>query len=136
MAGGVSFVVYGSRAGPTETLSSAELYTPAVLAGAPVLLSLSGDGKGQGAILHAGTHQIVSSSNSASVGEQLEIYLTGLTDGSVIPPQVAIGSRMAEIFVFWQSSIRGEPGECPRAKRRCYRRYRLCALDLPWPPEQ
>ena len=44
-------------------LSSAEIYHPGVLVPAPVLLSLSGDGRGQGAILHAGTHQLVSASN-------------------------------------------------------------------------
>jgi uncharacterized protein (TIGR03437 family) len=105
ISGGYSFV--GSVApdghsaqGRTEVLSSAELFTPAVLAGPPVLLSLSGDGKGQGAILHAGTHQVASSDNPANSGEPLETYLTGLTDGSVIPPEVAIGGRMAEILFF------------------------------------
>jgi hypothetical protein len=81
-------------------LSSAEIYHPSVLVPAAVLLSLSGDGRGQGAILHADTHQVVSSNSPASAGAPLEIYLTGLTDGSVIPPQVAIGGRIAEILFF------------------------------------
>ena len=84
----------------TVALSSAEIYHPSVLVPAPVLLSLSGDGRGQGAILQAATHQVVSSSNPARAGEPLEIYLTGLPDGSAIPPQVAIGGRMAEILFF------------------------------------
>ena len=80
--------------------SSAELYTPALLIPAPVLLSLSGDGKGQGAILHGNTPQLASADNPAAIGEALEIYLTGLGDRSLIPPQVAISGRMAEVLWF------------------------------------
>jgi galactose oxidase-like protein len=85
---------------PETILSSAELYTPQVSVAAPVLFSLSGDGKGQGAILHANTPQLASFDNPAAVGEALEIYLTGLGDGSLIPPQVSIGGRMAEVLWF------------------------------------
>jgi uncharacterized protein (TIGR03437 family) len=76
----------GSTNGPV--LATAELYNPPVLVPAPVLFSLSQDGKGQGAILHAATHQVVSPNNPAIAGEALEIYGAGLIDGSVIPPQV------------------------------------------------
>jgi Galactose oxidase, central domain/Kelch motif len=81
-------------------LASAELYSPPSLVPAPVLFSPSPDGRGQGAILHPGTSQLASSSTPAVVGEALEVYLTGLIDGSQIPPQVAIGGRMAEILYF------------------------------------
>jgi WD40 repeat protein len=79
---------------------SAEVYRPAALIAAPLLLSLSGDGKGQGAILHSGTSQVAGPDHPAAAGEILEIYLTGLMDGSVIPPQVSIGGRMAEVLWF------------------------------------
>jgi hypothetical protein len=107
MAGGYSFV---GSSGPavTDTLSSAELYTPAVLTGPPLMLSLSGDGKGQGAIQHADSFQLVTADHPAMAGEIVAVYFTGPADGSVIPPQVAIGGRMAEML--WFGNTPGYPG--------------------------
>jgi uncharacterized protein (TIGR03437 family) len=85
------------------TTSSAELFTPNSSVPALVLLSISGDGQGQGAILHSGNAQLASASNPATVGEALEVYLGGLMDGAVIPPQVTIGGRSAEVLYFGNS---------------------------------
>jgi uncharacterized protein (TIGR03437 family) len=89
-------------------LASAEIYKPPLLKPAPALLTVSGDAQHQGAVLHAGTHRLASSSDPAAAGEYLEIYLTGLPDGSVIPPQVSIGGRMAEVL--WFGNTPGFPG--------------------------
>jgi hypothetical protein len=93
---------------PRSAVSSAEVYTPAKLIPAATLLSLSGDGRGQGAIQHVDTYQLVSSDNPAVAGEIVVIYCTGFADGGVIPPQVAIGGRMAEVL--WFGSVPGYTG--------------------------
>jgi len=88
--------------------ASAELYKPSVPSPAPVLFSLLGDGKGQGAIWHAATGQVASADNPAIAGEALSMYTTSLVDGGVIPPQVAVGGRLAEILFFGKAP--GYPG--------------------------
>jgi len=72
---------------------------------APVLLTASRDGSRQGAILHSGTSQITSSANPAFIGEVVEVYLTGLIDGSTAPPQISIGDRVAEILFFGKAPL-------------------------------
>jgi hypothetical protein len=95
LAGGVSYggigIYYGASA-------SAELYSPDVRLPGPALSSVSGDGQGQGAIFHAGTRNLVTADDPAAVGESVDIYCTGLAAGGVIPPQVAIGGRMAVLL--------------------------------------
>ena len=104
-AGGVAYGGIGIYYGATV---SAELYSPDMPVPAPVLNSVSGDGHGQGAIFHAGTRNLVTVDDPAAVGESVDIYCTGLGAGSVIPPQVAIGGRMAALLSI--AEVAGAPG--------------------------
>ena len=105
LAGGVSYGGIGIFGG---ALSSAELYTPDVLVPTPALVSLSGDGHGQGAIFHGGTTHVADARDPAAAGESVDIYCIGLTTDSAIPPQVAIGGRMARLVR--TSQVPGLPG--------------------------
>jgi hypothetical protein len=89
-------------------LATAEIYQPALLMAGPRLFSLSGDGQGQGVIWHPATGQITSPDNPAVAGEVLSTYTTSLIEGAVIPPQVAIGGRLADVLYFGQAP--GYPG--------------------------
>jgi hypothetical protein len=88
--------------------ATAELYNPPVMIRAPVLFSLSSDGKGQGAVWDGITGRVVSPSAPAVAGEILSMYTTGLGSGNIIPPQVAAGGRLAEILYFGDAP--GYPG--------------------------
>jgi hypothetical protein len=93
---------------PETILSSAELYTPAVLVPAPTLFSLSGDGRGQGAIWNGVTGQFASAANPITAGDVLAMYTTSLFEGGVIPPQIAIGGQLAQVLYFGDAP--GYPG--------------------------
>jgi uncharacterized protein (TIGR03437 family) len=95
LAGGASYGGIGIFGG---NLASAELYSPDVLVPAPTLVALSGDRRGQGAVFHAGTTNVVTPDDPAAVGDSVDIYCTGLIPGSVIAPQVAIGGRIAVVL--------------------------------------
>jgi hypothetical protein len=105
LAGGALYGGIGAFGG---SLASAELYAPGVLVPAPALVSVSGDGHGQGAIFHAGTTHVAASEDPAIARESLDIYCTGLAIDSAIPPQVAIGGRLAAVQMVSQAP--GVPG--------------------------
>jgi Galactose oxidase, central domain len=105
LAGGVSYGGIGIFGG---ALASAELYSPDVQIPGPVLVSVSGDRQGQGAVFHAGTRQVVTPDDPAAAGESIDIYCTGLVVAGVIPPQVAIGGHMAALIAV--STVSGNPG--------------------------
>jgi uncharacterized protein (TIGR03437 family) len=88
--------------------SPAEIYHPVQPVSAPALFSLGGDAQGQGAIWHATTGQVTSAGSPASAGELLSMYTTSLSEGGVVPPQVSVGGRLAEILYFGEAP--GYPG--------------------------
>ncbi len=104
---GTILIAGGYSLWPSST-ASAEVYHPAVLVSAPLLFSLWGDGKGQGAIWHADTGQVASAENPAIAGEALSMYTAYLVSGGVIPPQVAVGGQLAEVLYF--GGAPGYPG--------------------------
>ena len=104
---GTVLIAGGFSAWPAAT-SDAELYRPAVLIPAPLLFSLSGDGKGQGAVWHNTTGQLASPSSPAVAGEVLAMCTNNLIEGGVIPPQVVIGGQPAEVLYFGDAP--GYPG--------------------------
>jgi hypothetical protein len=95
-------------AGGEWSAGRAEIYTPAAPIAAPVLFSLSGDGRGQGAIWHAISRDIASAGSPAAAGDLLSLYTTRLIPGGLIPPQVSIGGRLGEILYFGDAP--GYPG--------------------------
>ena len=108
ITGGSTYDPSAASADTHPVVSKAELYTPAAVVPSPVLFSLSGDGRGQGAIWHALTGQIASAHNPAVAGEALSMYTKNLIDGAAIPPRVAVGGQLAEILFFGDAP--GYPG--------------------------
>ena len=129
IAGGVGAPAY-------SVLSSAEIYTPPQLVAAPELLSLSGNGTGK-AQSNMPIPISASADNPAVAGEALTIYCIGLADGSVIPPLVAIGGRLAEVLLFGNTPgfIGLDQINLRVPKRSCTWICGPGALDLPGPSE-
>jgi WD40 repeat protein len=93
-------LVAGGGCGDCVASATADIYRPAVVRPAAALLSAPGETGSGGAILHAESHQEVTVNNPAIAGEALEIYGSGLIEGSVVAPQVTIGGRLAQVLYF------------------------------------
>ena len=66
---------------------------------APGIFTISQDGKGQGAVLLAGTADLASPARPAAAGDVLEIYFTGLGHSLLtVVPEVTIGGVRAELL--------------------------------------
>ena len=83
---------------------TAEVYRPPQAVPPPVMLTVTVNGQDTAAIQHA-DYQMVSASNPVTAGEYLLLYVTGLAEGSVIPPQVVFGGEMAEVTYFGNHAL-------------------------------
>jgi hypothetical protein len=106
LSNGRVLIAGGSTFGRLTPL--AELYNPSVLVPSPKLISVLGGERQQGAIWHASTGEIALPGSPAVAGEILSMYTTSLVEGGLIPPQVAIGGRLAELLYF--GAAPGYPG--------------------------
>jgi hypothetical protein len=95
LAGGVSYGGIGIFHGG---FASAELYTPDALVPAASLVSRSGDGRGQGAIFHAGTRHMATPDDPAAADEALDVQVRGLAAQSAALPRVTVGGRFATVL--------------------------------------
>jgi hypothetical protein len=83
-----------------DGVGTAEVYNPVTPVSAPRLFPFPGDAQGQGAIWHADTGEIASPSHPAAPGEVLSMYTTNLVTDGVMPSQVALGGRLAQVLYF------------------------------------
>ena len=108
VAGGASYGGIGIFGG---SLASAELYWPDRPVAAAALVSVSRDGHGPGVIFHGGTNRLVTTDDPAAAAESVDIDCTGLPADSVIPPQVAVGGRMAAVLGVSRAPVAGGVSE-------------------------
>ena len=121
-AGGtqINFVIPRSAVSPAtivvnkaNSLNREQVIVP-LLSAAPAIFSADGSGRGQGAILHAGTAQLADGAQPARANDPLEIYLTGLNvcepDELCIEdvPQVTVGGLAAPLLFYGKAP--GLPG--------------------------
>jgi uncharacterized protein (TIGR03437 family) len=59
-------------------------------------------------VWHAATGELASPDSPAGVGEILSTYTTSLATDGAIPPQVAVGGKLAEVLYF--GAAPGYPG--------------------------
>jgi hypothetical protein len=88
--------------GSGDHAGTAEIYRPALPVPTQRLFTV--DTQGQGAIWHADTGEIASAFHPAAQGQILSMYTTNLITDGVVPPQVALGGRLAKILYFGPTS--------------------------------
>jgi hypothetical protein len=108
----------------------AELYIPHSVAPPPVLLSLSGDMQGPGAILHAATQQIVSPDNPGDFRNRANRWRG---DSSTVGYRRADGGHLVFRQCTWISGP--EPDQHPRAEQHCRGVRSARAFELSQPSE-